>query len=111
MTSIRLHGVIDFIIEPGYSISYTVACACSEALDQSEYPRSLIRVFAKQYVAAQRSKASSSGQQRLRSDCADAQADVSLRWTHMLSFGNCCVSAELQIWSRYIRFQTLVFLR
>ena len=26
---------------------------------------------------------SSCGQRRLKSDCADAQSDLSLRWTHM----------------------------
>ena len=27
---------------------------------------------------------SSCGQRRLKSDCADAQADLTLRWAHML---------------------------
>ena len=33
--------------------------------------------------------------QRLRSDCADAQSDVSLRWAHMQSCRKCCEPAQL----------------
>ena len=69
--------------QPGHSISYKIACAPSEDSDQHVHPRSLIRVFAGYPVGRQGSKVSSSRQRRLRSDCADAQADLSLRWAHM----------------------------
>ena len=47
------------------------------------HPHNLIKVFTGHPVNSQRSKTSSGGQQRLWSVCADAQTDLSLRWTHM----------------------------
>ena len=44
-----------------------------------------------------RSKASSSIQQRLWSDCADAQAHLSLLWAHILFDMFCCVPAEILV--------------
>ena len=57
-------------------------CAPSEDSDQPGYPPSLIRVFT---VCMKRACVLSyllSAQQRLWSDWADAQADLSLRWAH-----------------------------
>ena len=44
---------------------------------------SLIRIFNWRILDSQGCKVSSCGQRRLISDCADAQADMSLRWAHM----------------------------
>ena len=59
-------------------------CVPSEDSDQPENPPSLIRVFAihmkKVWVL---SYLPLSAQRRLRSDWADAQADLSLRWAHI----------------------------
>ena len=57
-------------------------CASSEDSDQPGCPPSLIRVFA---VGMKKHRVLSyplSAQRRFWSDCADAQADLSLRWVH-----------------------------
>ena len=63
--------------KPGHNISYKIACVPSEDSDQPAHPRSLIRVFTGHSLGSQGSKASSGGQRRLWSDCADVQADLS----------------------------------
>ena len=57
-------------------------CAPSEDSDQPGHPLSLIRVFAVRMKKARVLSYPLSAQQRLWSDLADAQADLSLRWTH-----------------------------
>ena len=57
--------------------------APSEDSDQPALSRSLIRIFTRRYLDSQWCKVSSCGQRRLWSDCADAQADLSLRWALM----------------------------
>ena len=72
-------------------------CAPSEDSDQTGHPPSLIRVFVVRWMGSKGPKLSSCGQQRLWSDWADAQADLSLRWAHML-FCWFCHEAAL-IWN------------
>ena len=60
-----------------------MACAPSDDSDQTGHPPSLIRVFACAHWEAKDRSFFSYGQRRLRSDCADAQADLSLHWVHM----------------------------
>ena len=43
----------------------------------------VIRIFTVHILDSQGCKVFSCGQRRLGSDCADAQADLSLRWVHM----------------------------
>ena len=57
-------------------------CAPSEDSDQPGHPPSLIRVFAVCMKKAWVFRYPLSAQQRLWSDWADAQADLSLRWAH-----------------------------
>ena len=57
-------------------------CAPSEDSDQLGHPPSLIRVFAVRMKKAWVVSYPLSGQRRLWSDWADAQADLSLRWAH-----------------------------
>ena len=57
-------------------------CAPSEHSDQPGHPPSLIRVFAVCIKKAWVLSYPFSAQWALRSDWADAQADVSLRWAH-----------------------------
>ena len=57
-------------------------CAPSQHSDQPGHPPSLIRVFAVRMKKAWVLSYPLSGQQRLWSDWADAQADLSLRWAH-----------------------------
>ena len=60
--------------------------APSEDSDQPAHSRSLIRIFTGRILdspGCKGCKVSSHEQLRLRSDCADAQADLSLRWAHI----------------------------
>ena len=59
-----------------------IDCVPSEDSDQPWYPPSLIRVFAVRIKKAWVLSYPLSAQRRLWSDCADAQADLSLRWAH-----------------------------
>ena len=58
-------------------------CAPSEDSDQPGHPPSLIRVFAVRMKKPLVLSYPLSAQQLLRSDWADAQADLSLCWAHM----------------------------
>ena len=69
--------------EPKRQNTYLETCAPSEDSDQPAHSRSLIRIFTERILDRHRCSVSSCGQRRLRSDCADAQADLSLRWTHL----------------------------
>ena len=62
---------------------YLRTCAPSEDSDQPAHPRSLIRIFTGRILERQGYNVCSCEQRRLRSDCADAQADLSLRWLHV----------------------------
>ena len=58
-------------------------CAPSEDSDQSGHPPSLIRAFVVRMKKPWVLRYPLSAQQRLWSDWADAQADLSLGWAHM----------------------------
>ena len=84
--------------EPGHNISNKSAHVPSVDSDQSAHSFSLISVLAEHSVDTQWSKASSGGQRRLWSDCAKAQADLSLRWAHMQSCNKYCAPAPAPVW-------------
>ena len=69
--------------EPPHDKTNILACAPSEDSDQPGHPPSLIRVFTVQMKKAWVLSYPLSVQQRLWSDWADAQADLSLCWAHM----------------------------
>ena len=71
------------IYEPHRDKTNKMACAPSKDLYQPGHPPSLIRVFAVRLKKARTLSYQLSAQQRLWSDWADAQADLSLRWAHM----------------------------
>ena len=77
-------------------------CAPSEDSDQPGHPPSLIRVFAVRMKKAWVLSYPLSAQRRLWSDCADAQADLSLRWahTHFIGF---VMSRLMYIWVKTIQ--------
>ena len=56
-----------------------------------------IRVFAGSSVDSQGFKASSGGQRRFWSDCASAQSDLNLRWSHLQSISKCCAPTNLWV--------------
>ena len=72
-----------FLIVQWHSISYKIACAPSEDSDQPAPLRILYGVVAGHSLGSQGSNPPSGGQGRRRSACADAQADLSLRWAHI----------------------------
>ena len=74
-----------------------MACAPSEDSDRPGHPPSLIRVFAGRLMGSQGLTLSSSGQRRLWSDWADAQADLGLRWANMSFCWFCHDAAYLSI--------------
>ena len=80
-------------------------CAPREDSDQPGYPPSLIRVFSVCSVGCWGHQPSSCGQRRLCSDYADAQADLSLRWAHMILCWFCHVLAHIyaSIWLQMSR--------
>ena len=65
------------------SENYLRTCAPCEDSDQPAHLRSLIKIFAVRILDGQECKVSSCGQRRLKSDCADAQSDLNLRWAHI----------------------------
>ena len=69
--------------EPADGTTNKMACAPSEDSDQPGHPPRLIRVIAVRSLGSKGLKLSSCGQRRLRSDWADSQTDLSLRWAHM----------------------------
>ena len=72
-----------FSNEPQRPKMYLRTCAASEDSDQPAHSRSLIRILSGRILDSQGCKVSSCGQRRLWSDCADAQADLSLRLEHI----------------------------
>ena len=58
--------------------TYLWTCAPSEVSDQSAHSRSLIRIFPVRSLDSHGCEDCSCGQRRLWSDCANAQADLSL---------------------------------
>ena len=69
--------------EPHRDKTNKMACAPSEDSDQPGHPPSLIRVFAVHLKKVRILSYPLSGQRRLWSDWADAQAVLSLPWVHM----------------------------
>ena len=67
-------------------------CTPSEDSDQPGHPPSLISIFAVRSMGSFRPKLPSCGQRRLWFDCANAQADLSLRWaqTHFVGLVLSC---------------------
>ena len=71
------------IYEQQHEKTHLRTCPPSEDSDQPAHSRSLIRIFTGRILDSQGCKVSPCGQRRLKSDCADAQADLSLRWAHI----------------------------
>ena len=68
---------------------YKTACAPSEDSDHTAYPRRLIRVISVRLKKLWNLGYPQNAPRRLWSDCADAQTDLSLRWSHMQSCRLC----------------------
>ena len=75
------------ISEPAHCKTYNKTCATSENSDQPAHLRSLMRVFAARMKKAWVLSYPLSAQQRLWSNWADAQADLSLHWANIRFVG------------------------
>ena len=62
--------------------TYNMTCVTSKDSDQSVYPPSKARVLVHPSLDSQEAVEGTCDQRRLWSDCVDAQADLSLRWSH-----------------------------
>ena len=100
--------------EPPHDISnkMTVRPGWSES---SLWTPRLIRVFAVRSMGSEGPKLSSCGQRRLRSDWADAQADLSLRWALMPFCWFCHIlhssPTMLQHWNGRLEYQVYYHIR
>ena len=69
--------------EPQREKTYLVTCEPNEDSNQPAHPRCLIRVFVVRMKKLCILAYPKCGQWRFWSDCANAQADLNLRWPHM----------------------------
>ena len=83
------------INEPPHDKTNKMACAPSKDSDQPGYLSSLIRVFTVRMKKAWILSYPCSTYQRLWSDWADAQADLSLRWAYRSFCWFCHVEAQM----------------
>ena len=71
-----------YSIEPAHDKTYNKTCATSKRSDQPVHPPSMARVFIYHFLDSPEAVEGTCDQQRLCSDCADAQSDQSLSWSH-----------------------------
>ena len=88
--SSTLLRVLKYIVmmtnEPAYDKTYNKTCATSNDSDQPVHPPSMTRVFVYPVLDSLEAVEGICDQRRLWSDCADAQDDQSLHWSHK----SCC---------------------
>ena len=90
----ELYIDIYFTFKPGHSIFYKKsACSPSADSDHPAHPRRLISLRRLGSLTTHIRIAL----RRLWSDCADAQADLSLRWAYMQCYRNFCTPALFKI--------------
>ena len=77
-----LHHIVS-TYEPQREKTYPLTCAPTEDSNQPAHPRSLIRAFVVRMKKLCILGYPKSAQRRFRSDCANAQSDLNLRWAHV----------------------------
>ena len=70
------------ITEPAHDKTYNYTCVTSKDSDQPVHPPSLTRVLFYPSLDSPEAVEDTWDQRRLWADCVDAQADLSLRWSH-----------------------------
>ena len=70
------------IIVPTQDKTYNKTCVTSKDSYQPVHPPSMARVLVYPSLDSPEAVKGTCDQRRLRSDCADAQADLSRRWSH-----------------------------
>ena len=78
-----------FSFQPAHHKTYSKTCVTSKDSDQPVHPSSLATVLVYFSLNSLEAVEGTCDQRRLRSDCADAQADLSFRWSHK-SYGRFC---------------------
>ena len=69
----------------------------NEDVDQLVHSHRLIRIFTGCILDSQGVKVSSCGQRKLRTDCADAPADLNFRWSHISEITPSYVAARFRL--------------
>ena len=77
--------------------TYNKTCAISKDLDQPVHPPSMARALVYSSLDSLEAVEGTCDQRRLWSDCADAQADLSLRWSHKSHCRFCRALAHFSI--------------
>ena len=75
-------GTFAYINKPAHDKTYNKTSVTSKDSYQPVHPLNMTRVLVYSFLGSQRAKEGICDHQRLRSDCADAQSDLSLRWSH-----------------------------
>ena len=89
------------IWQPQREKTYLRARLPSEDSDQPENSRCLIRIFNECILDRHKCTVFSCGEQKFWSGCADVQADLSLRWAHLLegTFSHVAANDTIEITS------------
>ena len=87
--------------EPMHDKTYNKICVTRKDSDQPVHPPSMVRGLVFSSLKSPESVESTCDQRRFWSDCADAQADLSLRWSHKTHCRFCIAQALLfsSFWS------------
>ena len=91
---------LENMFETAQDKTYNTTCVTSKVSDQPIYPPSIARVLFYPSLDIPEAVEDTCDQRRLWSDCADAQADQSLRWSHK-SYYRLLSCAVYFIW-RYV---------
>ena len=81
--------------EPAHDKIYNKTCVTSKASDQSVHPPSIARIFVYLSLDSPEAAEGTYDQWRLWLDYADAQADLSLHWSHMSYCRFCGALAQI----------------
>ena len=77
------------INQPAYNKTYNKTCVTSKDSEQPVHPPSMARVLVYPSLDSPKSLEDTRNQRRLWSDCVDAQADLSLHWSHKFNYRFC----------------------
>ena len=89
-----MKGNITF--ELAHSKTYNKTCVTSKDSDRPAHPFSMARVLVYPSLDSLEAVKGTCDQRRLRSDCANAQSDLSLRWSHKSYTRICRALAQIR---------------
>ena len=108
-----MHGLIlAFLLriyEQAHGKTYDKTCVTSKDSDQPVRPPSLASVLVYPSLASLEVVEDTCDQRRLWSDCADAQADLIIRWSHKSYYRFCRALAQL-LWRPFFFFFVSILL-